>query len=692
MSDRKDIWSIRGLEAMRERYVLVMERIGQIAQEHTVSEPFGDYFRQTAQFILKIKRLEEQQQQGFWETAPLVQLQRENRFLYEELLPENYGHCYANPAYAAERLGEAFGGLLCAVYTEMTAMVAYAFDYRYDNITIFAELFVSLYNIAETEEAVYEQMKDAVYWFMSDYSDVLLPQRVRALLDPEEEFAVRRIEKADLSDMRYLYRFGEYITEQELGLAEYLNRLPEEVIEKMARNFVDGFVRGYEVYRIDLSKKRNVDIRYCMGMERLVRASFAMFRRHNLEPIIYRKAVSALTRYQNIHRGYASAGPNRQFEYDHRFDDALFLDKKFRERKLEVLRGVYEENKELCAVHGGPMLIEGFGAPHEDMQRKPQALYYTPAQQKLSARLRTEQAELLNRYILPEEGSFCIVSYPVPAIGPRFDEIFNETIRVNTLDNALYQRIQQRLIDALDAGCCVHVKGRGENRTDIRVALWDCRPETETKFENCLADVNIPLGEVFTSPRLTGTNGILHVTRVFLNGMEYRDLELTLTDGMVTKYNCANFAEQSDNLEYIKENILYGHERLPLGEFAIGTNTTAYAMAVKYQIFDRLDILIAEKTGPHFAVGDTCYSYCEDRAVYNPDGKEMIARDNELVRQRDVNPEGAYFSCHTDITIPYDELERIEVVHTDGTTRLLLKDGRFVLEGTELLNEALDTI
>ena len=49
-----------------------------------------------------------------------------------------------------------------------------------------------------------------------------------------------------------------------------------------------------------------------------------------------------------------------------------------------------------------------------------------------------------------------------------------------------------------------------------------------------------------------------------------------------------------------------------------------------YQIEDRLPILIAEKTGPHFAVGDTCYSHAEDVAVYNPDGKEIVARDNEI--------------------------------------------------------------
>ena len=41
--------------------------------------------------------------------------------------------------------------------------------------------------------------------------------------------------------------------------------------------------------------------------------------------------------------------------------------------------------------------------------------------------------------------------------------------------------------------------------------------------------------------------------------------------------------------------------------------------------------------------------------MYNPDGKEIIARDNEIsiLRKEDISK--AYFGCHTDITIPYDE-------------------------------------
>jgi len=103
----------------------------------------------------------------------------------------------------------------------------------------------------------------------------------------------------------------------------------------------------------------------------------------------------------------------------------------------------------------------------------------------------------------------------------------------------------------------------------------------------------------------------------------------------------------------------------------------------------RMPILIAEKMGPHFAVGDTCYSHAEEVKVYNPDGKEIVARDNEVAALRSVNPSKAYFNCHTDITIPYDELAELTAVKKDGGRIPIIANGRFVLHGTEELNEPL---
>ena len=312
-------------------------------------------------------------------------------------------------------------------------------------------------------------------------------------------------------------------------------------------------------------------------------------------------------------------------------------------------------------------------------------------QQALAVSYANASGEITNTYIKGEERSFTIIAFPIPDIGPNFPEIFKEVIKINTLDYTLYQNIQQKIIEALDQGECVHISGRGENKTDLTVALHPIDDITkETKFENCVADVNIPVGEVFTSPQLKGTNGLLHVTKVYLNELCYHNLEVEFTDGMISDYRCSNFEKEEENLKYIKENVLFNHESLPMGEFAIGTNTTAYMVGKKYDINDRLPILIAEKTGPHFAVGDTCYSWAEDTKVYNSDGREIIPRDNEvsILRKEDVSK--AYFNCHTDITIPYDELGEISVKCRDGRTITIILDGRFVLPGCEELNKPFD--
>ena len=98
--------------------------------------------------------------------------------------------------------------------------------------------------------------------------------------------------------------------------------------------------------------------------------------------------------------------------------------------------------------------------------------------------------------------------------------------------------------------------------------------------------------------------------------------------------------------------------------------------------------MIAEKTGPHFAVGDTCYSREEDIVTYNPDGRKLIAKDNEHTeRYRREDPLKAYFHCHTDVTLPYEELSEIASVDKDGNRHVVIKNGLFVVPGTEELNK-----
>ena len=92
------------------------------------------------------------------------------------------------------------------------------------------------------------------------------------------------------------------------------------------------------------------------------------------------------------------------------------------------------------------------------------------------------------------------------------------------------------------------VKGRGNNRTDIRVHLHTLTdPASQTNFENCVADVNIPVGEVFTSPLLSGTDGELFVENVYIGDIQFKNLSVQFENGRVTGYMCDNFADPEEN-------------------------------------------------------------------------------------------------------------------------------------------------
>ena len=191
-------------------------------------------------------------------------------------------------------------------------------------------------------------------------------------------------------------------------------------------------------------------------------------------------------------------------------------------------------------------------------ENKAAAYHMSEKQEKLTVFYSNESAQITNRYIKGDERSFTIIAFPIPEIGEQFEEIFREIIKVNTLDYQLYERIQQTIIEALDQGSYVHILGKGENHTDLNVRLHELQdPAIQTNFENCVADVNIPVGEVFTSPQLAGTSGVLQVKEVYLGELQFVNLSIAFEDGMIKEYTCGNFENEEDNKRYILENVLY---------------------------------------------------------------------------------------------------------------------------------------
>lgn len=686
---------------MNERFQLSIQRIEEIAGEELIAEPFLSYFRNVTDFVLMIKDTYEKIQDGFLKKASLEELQKVNYELYKDILADDYGEnhyavSYANPGYATKQLGDGYGQLLSFLYAEMRSMIPFAFEGLLEELVIRMELFIEIYDsfvYAKEDDMLpaAETLKETMYWFISDYSDVETEWRVRTQVEPDERFAVNIVMNSNLDDVRFLYQYGEYVAERDLQTARFISQLPEEKLQLIADTFSEGYRIGFVLGNKDLSRKETVDVRFCLGFEKIIKKTIENFEKMGLKPTMYRAAQSIFHKRSNIKIGYYGSIPNKQYEYDHKEDDALFLDKKLMNRKLEVYKAALEEHKAAANKHAGPAVMEIFGEIPFEPKSNPDACKLSQVQQKLSAEYRGTAANIVNQYIIGEERSFSIIAFPVPDIGEKFEEIFEETIRINTLDYKTYERIQNVIINTLDKATHVHIKGMNGNKTELTVQLHKLEnPEKETIFENCVADVNIPVGEVFTSPVLKGTNGTLFVSKVFLDELGYENLEITFKDGMIDTYSCTNFESEEENKAYLKENVLFHYDSLPMGEFAIGTNTTAYVVTNRYGIADRMPILIAEKMGPHFAVGDTCYSHAEDVKVYNPNGKEIIARDNEVSIQRKTDASKAYFGCHTDITIPYNELGEIVAVTEDGERITIIENGRFVLAGCEELNKPFD--
>ncbi len=694
--EREELW---------ERFQLSRDRIREIKNEDALStaipaeirEPLKNYVNETADYLdfcfFVIDKLgdgtflNEKTNIADWDDISLNEWKEINSGLYRPLAGDEYEKSFLDPEKAQE-LGT-FGPVLSFIYAEIMSMPGYIFDGKLFNIVTLLELYLEVYGSLCMDEApLIGELESIVRYFVRDYADILVREHIEESFVLSDNTALQILENEDFQNEDYLYKYGEYISETEIKLAGFMKGLGAEELSSMAAIFTKGFRRGFETMRVPFEGKNAVEIRYHIGQEPMVREVIGQFREMGLEPIVSRCAGSRVNRRGIIKRGYETTPPSRQFEYDHRMDEALFLDNGFIERKLAALRAALEAVSEALPGYAGPAVIETFGEQTFLPKAKDAALHLDEEQRELSTRLASRAGQQQEEYLPGENYSFSIIAWPLPDIGEDFEAIFRDTISINTLSNEEYLPLQQKLIDAMDPADHILVEGKDGNRTRMKVKMRKLEhPEKETQFENCVADVNIPLGEVFTSPVLEGTEGTLHVSRVYLKGCLFLDLEIHFRDGVVIDYSCANYEDKEEGRRYIEENILYHHPTLPIGEFAIGTNVPAYRMARKYDILGRLPILIVEKTGPHFAVGDTCYSHAEDTAVYNPDGKEIISRENSFSLLRDTDPGKAYFNCHTDITIPYEEIGRIAAVYPDGSETDLLRDGRFVLAGTDELNK-----
>ena len=681
MFDPKEYYSQYNekLKTSYNKTIPVIKNIMDETEDYNIAgekKEFHRFFYSIASNIIKMVDYEKKVNADYFYSHTFEELLKENHSFYNEIIPANYPHSYSNPAYSVKIFGNNYGQLFAFFYGKYRRYIDYAFFHKIFRMEEYNRSFIDVFNyISNNEKLDYEELKQIITGPDREDKTEMLILNYKESFDKDYKYFTDIIETSDLDDLRYLLRYNHFITDNEMKTADFMADYPQEKIDKLCKQISSCYVNGFIRDGKDRTNKTTVNIVYSIGQEKIIYNLIKHLKEYGFDCLI---------------NSVSSTPANRQYSYDHRFDAALFIDENYTALHEKNLADALEQCKDILSVYSGSVCIDKFGEHPFLPQHKDECLKFSQEQQKFFHSHQNNVTALQDKYMSRKNWSFTIMALPSPEILENFEQIFEDILEVNMLESEKYEIIQQKIIDVLDKASYVHIKGKGKNQTNMKVKLQELRhPDKETIFFNCGADVNIPVGEIFTSPQLKGTTGVLHLEETYLDDLKYIDLKLVFKDGYVVDYSCNNHDKEEDNKKYIEENLFFPHKTLPLGEFAIGTNTLAYLVARKYDIMHLLPVLIIEKIGPHFAIGDTCFLWEEDRAVYNNDSKEIIARDNEKSILRKTNINDAYTHKHTDITLPYESIEYISAVAKHGKKVDIISNGRFVLPGTEELNEPL---
>lgn len=644
-----------------------------------VNSKEGSFLYKISDVILYFYKFEQKIEDRYFLDNSFAKIKKEFDAISNEINPKNYKTSYLNPDHSAKIFGDKIGRIAYVIFYFFRQYRSFAFEHKIYQMERYNRLFLEMYaQYTQKKKFTEKFLKDLVakYEKRYDIDETLLVYK--EMFGKEYTHYKEIILNSDPKDLRYLYRYNINITENEIKTAEFFKTYSKKKLDILAKQIAKAYEQGFVNGGKDLSIKSSVMIRFSAGQEELIKRLIHFLQKdYGLDSIV----------------GSPSTTPiNKQVSHDLKFQNAVFFNKDYADKRLELMNKVYQKIEEDTDAYSGIILVESFGEKPFSPETKKTAWSYTPEQQKDFQYFMNHSMQLRQKYIPRTENSFCIIAFPSPEIGKDFEKIFEDILEVNMLESSKYEGIQKHIIDAMDKADHIHVKGTNGNLTDITIKNQVLKnPKKQTNYCNCGADVNIPVGEVFTSPQLKGTNGTLHIKETFLNGLKFKELRLDFKDGFISDYSCKNFKNKEDNRKFIEENLIFPHKTLPIGEFAIGTNTLAYTVAKKYDILEVLPVLIIEKMGPHFAIGDTCFSHEEDKATYNPiDNKEITARDNEMTLNRKKDHSKAYTGVHTDITLPYEDIEFISGIAEDGRHIDIIRNGRFAVKGSEELNIPLD--
>lgn len=334
-----------------ERFELVRERIRLIPFEKEIDEPYGTYFKTMAIFIDQMAQLYECCANGTYHMCSLAEKEK-----WSLLCDKGEQKKYEKKEMAKELLGEEFGAIFSFLTREWKALYTYAIQQNLYCFMIYMELYMELYTIfedsaKEQESVPYKRVKEALYWFFSDYSDVFIPMRIKECFSEGNKKLEWILKENQKSDCSYLYEIGEEVTEKERKRADHVLSFSEEEVAMICEEKLQPFVEEYLEQKKE-TKEEIFLIHYERGQERFVEEIKMQLQEKGIFMIPYEKPVGHCNRQEILVSLF------EEKEEEVRDDLFLYFDKAFVERVLSVTKTAYEEWKEPLKQWAGVFFLE----------------------------------------------------------------------------------------------------------------------------------------------------------------------------------------------------------------------------------------------------------------------------------------------------------------------------------------------
>ncbi len=379
-----------GEDILAERRALAAGRLEEMLQEQSVPAPFDSYFRDEAACLLRVLAAP-----GSAGTCA--------DDLGAQLLPGNYETSWTNPAYACSRLGKEHGRVLCFLAASLAALPAWRIGSfggsgMEEAVTVHCELFIEIRGeYAQEELPQPEQVRQTIYWFVSDYQDLFAAARVRQMLEPDPAAEAALYEAA--ADPAGLWRFGEVAGREQKEIAAALAEKSEEEIAEAARRAADAFLQKIKRNGEIPEEKTAAGIDFPVGACRLAAGAARELSLAGLKPVICRQPHHSSNIGGPVRTGFYGGDPNPQFTADHAQDDALYLDARYVRRREEVLETAYRECAYLADGYAGTLSLEIPGSGSPAAVPCPEAIRPGLRAAKPKERLREAEERLAAEYV-----------------------------------------------------------------------------------------------------------------------------------------------------------------------------------------------------------------------------------------------------------------------------------------------------